>query len=83
MTWSRRVSRAAMVRAASAGTQIVCGLADAVVGVAGAGYGVHLGGELADGEPVRGWGQGEHGRQGVTHALFVQVDTADAGGAQR
>ena len=32
---------------------------------------------------MRGWGQGEHGRQGVTHALFVQVDTADAGGAQR
>ena len=33
--------------------QAVGGLADAVVGVGGAGEGVHLGGEVADGEAVR------------------------------
>ena len=48
----------------------------------GAGEGVHLGGELGDGEPVRRRGQRQGGAQRVTHAGFVQVDTADAGGAQ-
>ena len=101
MTWSRRVSRAAMVRAArgadvvaagSAGfvdelfapqlAQVVAGLADGVAAVIDTGEGVHLGGELGDGEPVRRRRQRQGGAQRVTHAGFVEVDTADPGGAQ-
>ena len=34
-------------------------------------------------KPCGARGEGEHGRQRVAHPLLVQVDTADAGGAER
>ena len=42
-----------------------------------------LGGELGDGEPVRRRRERQGGAQRVMHPGFVQVDTADAGGAER
>ena len=62
--------------------QVVAGLADGVAAVIDTGEGVHLGGELGDGEPVRRRGQRQGGAQRVTHAGFVEVDTADPGGTQ-
>jgi hypothetical protein len=46
------------------------------------GEGVHLGSELGDGEPVGRRGQRQGGAQRLAHAGFVEVDTADPGGAQ-
>ena len=62
--------------------QVVGRLADGVAAVIDTGEGVHLGGELGDGEPVRRWRQRQGGAQRVTHAGFVEVDTADPGGTQ-
>ena len=58
--------------------EVVGGLAGGVVGRAD---GVDLGGEVGDGEPVGCDGQREHGGQGRAGAGFVEVDAADAGGA--
>src|SRR4029079_9113440 len=63
-------------------TQVVGRLADAVAGVVVPGEGVHLGGELGDGEPVRGRGQRQGSAHRVTHARLVEVDTADPGGPE-
>ena len=99
MTWSRRVSRAAMVRACAGGdvvaagraglddqalaaelAQVVGALADRVAGLPG-----HLpdpGGELGDGEAMWCGGQGQCRREGGADPGLVQVDAADAGGAE-
>jgi hypothetical protein len=57
--------------------QAVAGLADGVAAVIDTREGVHLGNELGDGEPVRRWRQRQGGAQRVSHAAFVEVDTAD------
>jgi hypothetical protein len=62
--------------------QVVAGLADGAAAVIDTGEGVHLGGERGDGQPVGRWRQRQGGAQRVTHAGFVQVDTADPGGTQ-
>ena len=57
--------------------QAVAGLADGLAAVIDTREGVHLGNELGDGEPVRRWRQRQGGAQRVSHAAFVEVDTAD------
>jgi hypothetical protein len=91
MSWSRRVSRAAMVRqgwdvvaAGSAGfvepfapqfAQAVGRLAEAVADVIVPGAGVPVGGELGGGEPVGRRRQRPGGAHRVAHPGFVEVDT--------
>ena len=61
-------------------TRVVGGLADAVAGVIDTGEGVHLGGELGDVNPL---GAGARAARSASRMRgFVEVDTADAGGAQ-
>ncbi len=90
MSWSRRVSRAAMVRlgwdvvaAGSAGfvepfasqfAQTVRRLAEAVADVIVPGAGVPVGGELGGGEPVGRRRPRPGGAHRVAHPGFVEVD---------
>ena len=97
MIWSRRASKALMVRAAVGGDVAAAGpagfvhellaaeLAQVIGGLPGgvavvAGDLPDPGGVLGDGEPARGWGQGERGGQGRPDPRLVQVDPGDPAG---
>jgi hypothetical protein len=61
-------------------SEVICGLADRVVGLGLTGHGLHLGGELGDGEAVGRYRQSDERSQSCTDPGLVDVHPSDPGG---